>query len=172
VHTQLSDGTEVFVRPIAADDKALLAWGHDHLSAASVHARYLVAKPHLSAAELRYLTEIDGIDHFALVAVMADDHSQLAGVARFIRLTDEREIAEVAIVVGDDLQRRGLGKQLGLMLADAARERGIMRFSAIMLSENTAAHRIFQAISQRLESEHHDGVRELIAELGPTRLAA
>lgn len=167
MHTQLSDGTEVVIRPIMADDKRLLAWGHDHMSAASVYARFLTAKPHLSAAELRYLTEIDGIDHYALVAVMADDPSQLVGVARFVRLTDERETAEAAIIVGDQLQGLGLGKQLGLRLADAARERAIKRFSAIMLSQNTAAHRIFQAISLRLESEHHNGVRELIAELGP-----
>lgn len=162
----------MLIRPITADDTALLASGVEHLSLESAYARFLTPKATLSAAELRYLTEVDGVDHHALVAVLAEDPTLLAGVARFVRLTDDRETAEAAVVIGDALQGRGLGKTLGLQLADAARERGIKRFSAIMLSDNVAAHRLFGAISQRLESEHHNGVRELIAELGPSQIAA
>jgi RimJ/RimL family protein N-acetyltransferase len=158
-------GAAVVVREIRPDDGPALRWGFDHLSAQSRHQRFLVPKPRLSSGEVRYLTQIDGTDHFALVAMLADDPEQLVAVARFVRLPGDPTTAEAAIVVADELQGQGLGKRLGLLLADAARERGVGRFVATMLSDNLAAHRIFLAISTQLESGHAGGVRELVAEL-------
>ena len=165
VLAQLSDGTEVLIRSIRPDDKALLVQGMEHLSPESRQARFLTAKPRLTSAELRYLTELDGLDHYALVAVLADRPDQLAGVARFVRSTEDPLAAEAAIVVGDPLQGKGLGRTMGLRLADAARARGVRRFTATMLAENTAAHRLFAAISLRLETAHAGAVDELVAEL-------
>ena len=169
---QLSDGTEVLIRSIRPDDKALLVQGMDHLSPESRRARFLTAKPRLTSAELRYLTELDGLDHYALIAVLADRPDQLAGVARFVRATEDPLAAEAAIVVGDPLQGKGLGRVLGLRLADAARARGVRRFTATMLSDNVAAHRLFRAISLRLDTEHAGGIDELVADLAMPDLAA
>jgi hypothetical protein len=54
---------------------------------------------------------------------------------------------------------------MGLALADLALRHGIKRFTASLLSDNVVAHRLFARISQRLRSEHHDGVEELVADL-------
>jgi RimJ/RimL family protein N-acetyltransferase len=89
----------------------------------------------------------------------------IVGVARFVRDREDPTTAEAAIVVADELQGQGLGKRMGFLLADAARERGVQRFVASMLSDNLAAHRLFRAISVRLSSGHAHGVRELVAEL-------
>ncbi len=162
----LQNGTAVEVRPIRSSDKAVLAAGHGRLSDETVHRRFLSAKPSLSSAELRYLTEVDGQDHYALLAVLADDPSQVVGVARFVRLKDDPAAAEAAVVVGDPYQRQGLGKRLGLMLADAARERGVERFTATMLGDNLPAHRLMAAISERLRAEPPaGGAVTLVAEL-------
>jgi RimJ/RimL family protein N-acetyltransferase len=166
----LSDGRRYVVRPISPQDKDLLASGLAHLSPASVYRRFLSAKPSFTTAELRYLTEIDHVNHEALIAVLADDPSRVVGVARFVRLEgDAPGTAEVAVTVGDCYQGQGVGRYLGILIADAARDRGIQRFTAMMLADNTAAHRLFATISTRLETRHEGPVDELVVHLGTKR---
>lgn len=149
---QIPDGTELVVRHIRPDDKELLVDGLARLSPQSVYRRFLSPKHHFSSGELRYLTELDGRDHVALVALLPHDPDHLVGVARFVRLEHDPETAEAAIVVGDRFQGRGLGKLLALRLADEARERGIRRFQATILGENQAAKRLLRAMSERVRA--------------------
>lgn len=153
------------MRRIAPEDKDALVAGLGHLSERSVYQRFLSPKPRLSSSELRYLTEVDFVDHYALVAVLADAPSVVVGVGRWVRDTEAPGDAEVAIVIADDLQGRGVGTALGRALADAARERGIERFTASMLPTNTAAHKLFAKISSQLEWTRAHGVDELVAPL-------
>ena len=152
----------VTIRPIRPEDREALAAAHARLSPESVRRRYLTPKPRLTGRELSYLTEVDGTDHVALIAV---DGDEIVGVGRWVRLPDDPTTAEVAVVVADDVQGQGLGRRLGLALADAAVERGIARFNALLLSDNIAAHRLFRSISRRLESRHEAGLEELVVEL-------
>lgn len=162
-----SELPNVVIRHIRPSDRELLASGMEHLSRESARRRFLTAKSRLSERELTYLTEVDGRDHVALVAVRADAPHELVAVGRFVRLPEDPTTAEVAIVVADELQGQGFGRRIGVMLADEARARGIERFSATLLSDNVAAHRLFAAISRRLRSHHSNGLEELVAELGP-----
>jgi acetyltransferase len=166
VLVRLNDGVEVLIRPIRPDDKALLAAGMEHLSEQSAYQRFLVPKRRLTAAELRYLTEVDFRDHVAFVAVRPEAPDVLVGVGRWIRLADP-EVAEVAFVVADDLQRRGLGTAIGEALADAARERGVRRFVATMLPHNLAAHELFARVAQEREVTTSGTLHELRGELRP-----
>jgi RimJ/RimL family protein N-acetyltransferase len=152
-------------RHIRPDDKGRLAAGLARLSPESRHKRFLMPKPRFSSAELRYLTEIDGFDHVAIVAVSATDPDVFYAVGRFVRLRDDPETAEVAIVVADALQGQGLGRELGRRLADLARERGVRRFTATLLGDNVAAHRLFASLSARLEQRTAAGLREMVADL-------
>ena len=161
----LRNGTRVVIRPITGDDKALLARGMAALSAQSARLRFLAPKNRLSLAELRYLTEVDQVDHYALVAVLADDPTTMAGVGRWVRDREHPDAAEVAVVVGDCYQRQGLGTALGIAVADGARAQGIVRFSALMLPENAAAQRLFAHISGRLSTRVDRGTYELVADL-------
>jgi RimJ/RimL family protein N-acetyltransferase len=171
---QLSDGTRVQIRPVEPADKPRLAAALAQLSRESVRRRFLAAKPSLSTAELRYLTEVDGVDHLALVAVLEDEPDQIAAVARCVRTEPGGTTAEFAIVVGDALQRLGLGSMLAAELADAARAVGIRRFTATTLADNVAVQRLMDSFATRLEQRTpQGGVREVVAELpGPERLAA
>ena len=166
---RLSDGRRYLVRPISPHDKDLLASGLAHLSPESVYRRFLSAKPRFTAGELRYLTEIDHVDHEAVIAVLADDPTRVVGVARFVRDLADPTCAEVAVTVGDPYQGQGVGRYLGAVIADAARDRGVYRFSATMLAENTAAHRLFASISTRLETHRQGSVDELVVHLGRER---
>ncbi|MEX2194690.1 MAG: GNAT family N-acetyltransferase [Thermoleophilaceae bacterium] len=162
----IPDGTELLVRHIRPDDKALLVDGLARLSPQSVYRRFLAPKQRFSNGELRYLTELDGNDHVALVALPPDDPDHLVAVARLVRLAGDRQAAEVAIVVGDDFQGRGLGRLMALRLADEARERDIRRFEATILGENEPARRLMGTMAQRLDSGAPAGAAvELSAEL-------
>jgi RimJ/RimL family protein N-acetyltransferase len=161
----LTDGTQVLIRPIMPGDSDRLAAAYDRLSDETIHSRFLSAKPRLSASELRYLTQVDGSTHVAFVAVLKEQPEHIAGVARFIRSSDDPETAEVAVTVGDCYQDKGLGRRLGLELADAARARGVKRFTATMLASNEAAHRLFARVSERLETSHTGSLDELAAEI-------
>jgi RimJ/RimL family protein N-acetyltransferase len=155
----------ILFRHIRPDDKGRLAAGLARLSPETRQRRFLMPKPRFSSSELRYLTEIDGFDHVAIVAVSAEDPDVFYGVARFVRLREDPTTAEAAIVVGDPLQGKGLGRELGRRLADEARGRGVQRFTASMLSENKAAQALFRSISAQLEERTAAGVREVVADL-------
>lgn len=130
----LRDGSVQAIRPIGPDDKEGLASGFASLSAESRYKRFLSPTSRLSRAQLRYLTEIDHHDHEALVS-MTEDGSP-TGIARFVRLLGEPDAAEVAVVVNDDWQGRGVATGLLRALAARAREEGVTRFTATALADN------------------------------------
>ncbi|MGI8513191.1 MAG: GNAT family N-acetyltransferase [Solirubrobacteraceae bacterium] len=163
----LRDGTRAVIRPIRPDDKDLLVAGHAQLSAETIRRRFLMPKPRLTSSDLRYLTEVDGHDHVALVAVDPEHPGSIVGVARWVRLREAPDTAEFAIVVGDPYQRRGLGLLLARALVQAARERGIARFTATALSDNEGVRKLIAAISEHLSFEPgvSAGTRDFVAEL-------
>lgn len=159
-------GHGLVLRPITADDKDALTDALHRLSADTVHKRFLSSKPDFTASELRYLTEVDGADHVALVATPPDAPERIVAVGRYVRLRNEPDTAEIAIVVGDHLQGRGLGKRIGLELADIAREHGIAQFTATMLADNVAAHRLMESIAERIrQGPRESGVDSLLLDI-------
>jgi ribosomal protein S18 acetylase RimI-like enzyme len=163
VTIKLTDGTLVTTREIRASDKDLLAAGYAHLSERSRLRRFLAPKPRLTSSDLRYLTEVDGVNHYAVVALLGAD---IVGVARWVRAHDDPEAAEAAVVVGDALQGLGLGKALARELADSARARGVRRIRASILSDNPPAMALLRVIGERLtDGGHEHGVHEVVAEL-------
>jgi RimJ/RimL family protein N-acetyltransferase len=163
---ELDRGTRVDIRPIEPGDKEKLVTGLRQLSDESIRKRFLAAKPRFTSAELRYLTEVDGCNHIALVAVLEQNPDQLVAVARCVRLPDRPSTAEMAIVVGDPWQNQGLGRAMATALADAALAVGIRRFAATMLGDNEPARRLMRTFARRLEEGHvSGGVREVLVEL-------
>ena len=143
-----SHDVAVAIRPIASDDHERLRDSHDRLSPESRYRRFLATKPHLTVDDARHLVEVDGCDHLALVATLPQVVGEpIVGVARCIRDPARREVAEVAVVVGDDFQRQGLGAELVAQLAQAAVARGIRRFQATMLADNLGVHRLFEQLA-------------------------
>jgi GNAT superfamily N-acetyltransferase len=126
--TMLRDGSEVLIRPVQSADAPLLADGFARLSARSRQMRFLTVKKELSAAELRYFTEIDHHDHEALGAVDRAD-GRGVGVARYVRSGEDPQAAEIAVTVVDEWQGRGLGTELLAQLSERARSEGIHRFT-------------------------------------------
>jgi GNAT superfamily N-acetyltransferase len=157
--TTLRDGTPVLVRPIRPDDKELIRQGFDRLSPASRYRRFLSPIDELSDAELRYLTEIDFVDHFAWAALRADRPDEGLGVARYIRLKEEPEVAEAAVTVIDEYQGKGLGTLLLALLAAAAVAAGIRTFRAYVLEGNVPMRELLETLGARTEFDSPGVVR-------------
>jgi RimJ/RimL family protein N-acetyltransferase len=150
---------------VKPSDSELIAKAWLLLSEESQRKRFLAPKPRLTERDLRYLTEIDGHNHVALIALRLDAPDRLVGVARYVRLPDDPETAEVAVTVADNMQGQGIGKALSILLADEARGRGIKRFTAAVLSDNRPALRLMETMWRRLESHTDHGVRDVVADL-------
>jgi RimJ/RimL family protein N-acetyltransferase len=163
---RLPDGTPVLIRRIRPDDKEFLVRGLRLLSDRSVQRRFLGPKPSFSRSELRYLTEVDGRNHVAVVAEsLTVGARRVIGVARFVRWQEDPDAAEAAIVVADDWQGRGLGSLLARELARRARGVGVKRFTATMAAENVPAHRLMKKLSAHLEQRREGAVDEMVSDL-------
>ena len=132
-HIVLRDGTRVAVRPIRPDDEARLAQLHDRLSQYTAYQRFFAAVRRLPADWARSFSNVDYRGRLALVA--EGERGELIAVARYDR-TDREDTVEVAFVVQDDWQNRGLGTALLDRLLTAADARGIRRFEAYVLADN------------------------------------
>jgi GNAT superfamily N-acetyltransferase len=85
-------------------------------------------------------------------------------VARYIRSSQDGEVAEVAVTVADDWQGRGLGRALLDRLTDHARQAGVRRFSALVQSDNSASLGLLEGVGDT-QRESDSGVTELVIEL-------
>jgi acetyltransferase len=163
---QLKSGRQIEIRPIADNDGPALTAAYEQLSDETKYKRFMAAKPHLSSRDVDYLTRIDGQNHFALVATTAGHANEIIGVARFVRLPEDRDVAEFAIVIGDPYQGDGLGSEIMRRLGEAAAARGVKRLRGTMLADNIGAHRLTKALAGDLAQERRFGtVDELEVEL-------
>jgi GNAT superfamily N-acetyltransferase len=133
----LRDGSVVHVREVRVDDAALLVDCFKQLSPHSRRQRFLTAKHELTAADLRYLTDLDHHDHEAIAALSESD-GRCVGVARYVRSRTDPRAAEAAIAVADAWHHRGLATHLLARLIARAHRGGIRTFLALMSSDNDA----------------------------------
>lgn len=148
VHHVLADGTRVTLRPLFPEDRDELRRAFHETSPKTRYLRFLGVVGELSEEMLRYLTEVDQKDHVAIVATTTTDdlkEERGLGVARFIRVDGEPDVAEAAVTVVDAMQRRGVGTLLVRELAQAAKLRGIKRLRADVLEDNASMRAILDA---------------------------
>lgn len=140
---RLRDGSRLVVRPIHRGDGPALVALHARLSAGTIYRRYFGVRPHLAPAVVDRFTRIDEDWRFALVAVR--EPADLVAVARY-EGSDGARSAEIAVVVDDALQHQGVGRALLGRLVDVARERGIERLDADVLSANSPMLGLLRAL--------------------------
>ena len=138
---QLADGTRLLVRSLGPADGDLLERFFYRLSARSVYRRFMspLSRPTLSMAR-----RLLAVDHCATEALAALHEGEIVGVARYAR--GPQGDHDIAVVVADSWQRRGVSRGLLTLLARVARLRGIDRFHALMLAENRPAIEMLRQI--------------------------
>jgi len=151
----LADGARAVIRTLAGGDIAVVQEVFDGMSERSRYQRFLGAKPTLSERDLKLLAAVDHTNHEALIAVDATTGSAV-GEAHLVRDEADRDVAEVAFAITDGWQNRRLGTRLALLLAARARELGIRRLRANMLSENPRSQALMRRLG-RVVRRSYDG---------------
>jgi GNAT superfamily N-acetyltransferase len=141
----LDDALTILVRPIRPDDKRHIAEAFERLSPETRYRRFFAPMDRLTTMDLAYLTEVDHHGHEALAAINPEN-GRIIGVARYVRAKDPGE-AEVAVVVGDPWQGKGVGSALLERLVERARAEGIDHFVALALSDNEEAVEMFRHLA-------------------------
>jgi RimJ/RimL family protein N-acetyltransferase len=163
---ELLDGTSVAYHAIAPDNASALQRFHHRLSDRSIYLRFFAAKPELSDREAGYFANVDGINRFALVAVDPEQPQEIIGVVSFDR-EGKSERAEYAAEVEDRWQGRGLGLALTRHLVEAALNRGIRTFTAIVLPENARMLHLLRGLGLPERLRYEDGADYVEIDLSP-----
>ncbi|MBO0842772.1 MAG: GNAT family N-acetyltransferase, partial [Nocardioides sp.] len=153
----LRDGGTAHIRPITPADKDLLVDFYDHrVSDESKYYRFFSPMPHLSQRDVARFTEVDHRDRVAFILTL---RGRMIAVGRYdVVSTGE---AEVAFLVEDDFQGRGIAQILLEHLAQAGRERGVTKFTADVLPDNSRMIQTFRDAGYKVASVYEDGVISL-----------
>ncbi|WP_106848043.1 GNAT family N-acetyltransferase [Blastococcus sp. Marseille-P5729] len=152
-----SDGGTVHVRPITPADADALVAMHARTSERTRYLRFFGPYPRIPDRDLKRFTTVDHRDRVALIVTVGPD---LIAVGRYDRYPDT-DTAEVAFLVEDAHQGRGLGPMLLEHLAAAARENGIKKFAAEVLAENGRMVRTFIDAGYSPSRSYEEGVVRL-----------
>lgn len=162
----LLDGSPAHLRPITPDDKEKLVEFYDRVSPESKYFRFFAPYPELSPRDIDRFTTVDNYDRVAFVVTVGD---QIIAIGRYDRL--ENTEAEVAFLVEDAHQGRGLAQLLLEHLAQAGRERGITKFIAETLPENGRMIQTFRDAGYKIAGGFEDGVMRLEFPIAATETA-
>lgn len=162
-----SDGGAVALRPIVPEDADKLVEFHGKLSERTRYLRYFGPYPTMSARDVKNFTTVDHHNRVAFVMMLGDE---IIAVGRYERLLDvgDGKSAEVAFVVADAHQGRGLGPILLEYLAAAAAENGLTMFVAEVLSENRNMVTVFREAGYQVSRSFDGGVLRLEFAIDPT----
>ncbi|AQZ69923.1 GNAT family N-acetyltransferase [[Actinomadura] parvosata subsp. kistnae] len=159
----LADGGTAHVRPIRPADADRLRSFYSRLSDESIYFRFFGPRPRLSDREVERFTNVDYVNRVALIATIG---AEMVAVIRYDR-TGPGE-AEVAFLVEDAHQGRGVASVLLEHLAATARERGIERFVADVLPANMRMTGLLRQAGYTAQSQFEDGVVRMTLDLTPT----
>ena len=162
----LKDGRVAQLRPVRPEDAPEFIEFYSRVSEESKYFRFFAPYPTLSASDVARFTTVD---HDRRVAFVVTLHSEIIGIGRY-DATGSAE-AEVAFLVEDAHQGRGVGQLLLEHLAQAGRERGITSFVAEVLPANRRMQQIFREMGYKVDGTLDDGVQRLTFDLDPTDTA-
>ncbi|TXL63321.1 GNAT family N-acetyltransferase [Aeromicrobium terrae] len=151
------------MRPIRPDDADNLIAFYSRVSDESKYFRFFAPYPKLSAKDVKRFTTVD---HDRRVAFVVTLHDEIIAVGRYEAESEDE--AEVAFLVEDAHQGRGVGQLLLEHLAQAGRERGIRRFTADVLPANARMLQIFREMGYHVDGMVEEGVQRLAFRIDPT----
>lgn len=140
---RLRDGSQVEIRALRPEDEATMLAAIERTSAQSLQRRFFVMKRHFSEKERAFFMNVDFKNHVAIVALAEEgDCTVIAGGGRYIVF--EPGQAEMAFVVIDAWQGKGIGSILMRHLAKLANDAGLQELTAEVLHENAAMRKVFE----------------------------
>jgi acyl-CoA hydrolase/GNAT superfamily N-acetyltransferase len=164
----LADGTELEIRPLGVSDESRLKELLYRLTDESTYRRYLGYRRVHPHAELQKVVDLDYEHHMELVAVLPST-GEIVAMAGY-ELDPATSMAELAFLVRDDWQHRGLGTLLMRRMAEIGRARGLAGFTADVLADNTAMLRVFERSGLEFKGKLDGGVYHLESRFVARRL--
>ncbi|MFE0603514.1 GNAT family N-acetyltransferase [Streptomyces sp. NPDC058892] len=168
----LRDGGTARIRPITTEDAGRLVSFYELVSEESKYYRFFAPYPRLSARDVHRFTHHDYVDRVGLAATVGEE---FIATVRYDRIgADGRpasapaDEAEVAFLVQDAHQGRGVASALLEHIGAVARERGIRRFAAEVLPANTKMIKVFTDVGYEQRRSFEDGSVHLTLDLEPT----
>jgi GNAT superfamily N-acetyltransferase len=158
---RLRDGLEVLVRPVRMTDEGALQQLFYRLSDESIYRRFFCYRHQYPHEEMQKLVDLDYESNMALVVCEPEREEPIA-LARY-DVNPATSFADIAFVVRDDWQRRGVGPLLLKRMAEIGRARGLAGFEADVLATNTPMLTVFHRSGLELRSTLEDGVFHLEA---------
>jgi ribosomal protein S18 acetylase RimI-like enzyme len=152
----LRDGCRVEIRALRPDDRADLIAAVNRTSDRSLYRRFFGLKRSFTDQETAFFVNVDFVNHVALVALIDEGRSVIAGGGRYIVVQPGQ--AEVAFVVIDEYQGRGIGGALMRHLTRIACDAGLRTFIAEVLPENTSMLQLFRRSGLALNIRREDQV--------------
>ncbi len=161
---RLRDGSSVEIRALQPDDREDMLAAIGRTSAHSLQRRFFAPKRGFSEKEISFFIDIDFRNHVALVAEVEENgHPVIAGGGRYI--VTEVGVAELAFVVVDAYQGKGIGSALLRHVIELARDAGLKELAADVLPDNTAMLSLFGRLGFRSRTAHDPQVRHLVLKL-------
>ena len=147
IPVQMRDGTVLYLRPVLPGDNERTIDGPIEFSGETLYRRFQSVRTP-SKRLMAYLFEVDYLEHFVFVLTDGADGPVVAD-ARFVRNGDDPAEAEIAFIVGDDYQGRGIGTFLMGAISVAAEYDGVQRFTARVLADNLPMRTILDKFGAR-----------------------
>jgi ribosomal protein S18 acetylase RimI-like enzyme len=164
----LRDGCRVEIRALRPDDRADLIAAVSRASDRSLYRRFFGLKRSFTDQEAAFFVNVDFVNHVALIALIDEDgRSVIAGGGRYIVVQPGQ--AEIAFVVVDEYQRRGIGRALMRHLTNIARAAGLGTLIAEVLPENTPMLQLFKTSGLQLSTRREDQVVDVTIWLSDRR---
>jgi acyl-CoA hydrolase/GNAT superfamily N-acetyltransferase len=152
------DGTELLLRPIKPTDERLEQELLYSLSDQSIYLRFFSTMTTFPHERVQYYTTVDYNEHMAIVAIAErEGEEQMVGVGRYIKEKDS-DMAELALLVRDDWQGKGVGGLMHEYLEQIARAHNIGGFKGEVLEQNKRALHVFTKLGRKAETKYEEGV--------------
>ncbi len=154
-------GMEVFLRPLRISDEPLLKDFFYDLSDKSLYRRFISPKKGMPHQELQDYVIIDYTKGMAIVATVSQEgRERVVGLAQY-GISQDKHMAEVAFIVADDFQNKGVGSELLAYMTYLARRQGLLGFMAEVLMENRPMLHVFDKMGFDMQRRGEGGVYEL-----------
>ena len=153
-------GVEIFLRPVKISDEPLLKDFFYSLSNQTIYKRFISARTDMPHERLQEFCVIDYQKEMVILAIIPkEEKEEVVGMAQYA-MNEDMHTAEVAIVVRDDWQNKGIGRVLLQYLTEIAKKRGVLGFTAEVLYDNKPMLHLFESIFD-VEKKLEDGIYRL-----------
>lgn len=161
----LADGGVVHLRPVSEDDEPRIRAMFTRLSSETLHLRYFGSVQRQVESDLHKIVAADQHQRVVLLAVLGDE---VVGMGYFTRSVEDQTAAEIAFLIEDAHQKRGVGSIILEHLAEAGRESGLNRFTAEVMPDNMTMISVFREVGFEVRARTEDGIILVTLDIAPT----